>query len=435
MLSIRALPKFGNGIGLHRVSRFISENSIDIGSVSDRSILVVGTNGKGSTSKYVAAGLAEGGRSVGHFSSPHLYAVYERIAIDGEPISPSDFRRIEQSVMTFARKLAEGGDEMGEFEALFLIALTYFVERDADAIAWEAGIGGRYDPTRVVRARIGILTSIELEHTAILGSTKELIAYDKLDGFPEGARVVCGALDDPDLKDRIQSYAALRRLQNLLFVEDAIGIDHAEHSVAGTSFDTEDSGVVRRVNLAMAGRYQISNFNAALLAVKEFLSLSPNSERLDRIRDRMAAVTWPGRLEKIDLRYNIWIDVGHTPDAIEQTVAALDDMLDLATATLVFGISRGRDAATLVDLVDGRFASVIVAQANHKGAQAADIAECFARTGGVSIEADVERVVDRIRNVTERDEGRPVVVLGSLFLAVEFAHLWRGGNLEDLDFF
>ena len=100
-------------------------------------------------------------------------------------IPQADFERHAETVLAFNRSLPEG-DKIGSFEFLFLLAILWFQQEKPDAIVWEAGIGGRYDPVRSVCASVSVLTSIELEHTELLGATEELIAYDKSDVVAPG---------------------------------------------------------------------------------------------------------------------------------------------------------------------------------------------------------------------------------------------------------
>src|SRR6185503_770978 len=195
------LSKFGDGIGLHRIERFFQQMRVDRASLSRKSIVVTGSNGKGSTSRFITAAIGATGLKVGCFTSPHLFDVRERFTLGDTMVSKEEFDRHAKTVLDFNTTQPEG-DRIGAFEFLFLLAVLWYQEKKPDAIVWEAGIGGRYDPVRSVCAVVSALTSIELEHTEILGATEELIAYDKIDALAPGGTVVLSPGIDARLSAR-----------------------------------------------------------------------------------------------------------------------------------------------------------------------------------------------------------------------------------------
>lgn len=183
-------PKFGTGPGLARVAAIAARLGVDLGKFGQTGAVVVGSNGKGSTAAMTAALLEQAGAPVGLFTSPHLLALNERFRIDGEDIEDDELALHWARVTAAAEAHLGGADEqLGGFEFLFLIAADWFAARGCRYTVWEAGIGGRLDPARLIEARRLALTSLDLEHTALLGSTLEEIARDKIDAAPAGATV------------------------------------------------------------------------------------------------------------------------------------------------------------------------------------------------------------------------------------------------------
>jgi len=129
------LPKFGDGIGLHRLERFYQTHRIDRAGLARRSIAVTGTNGKGSTARFMTSVIEAAGLKVGCFTSPHLFDVRERFTLGDKPIPKEDFDRLAEIVLALNRSLPEG-DRMGAFEFLFLTAILWFQETKPDAIVW-----------------------------------------------------------------------------------------------------------------------------------------------------------------------------------------------------------------------------------------------------------------------------------------------------------
>src|SRR5262245_49754878 len=151
------LDKYGAGIGLHRIQKFCRLHAIDIERFSKISIVVTGSKGKGSTASLIYSILSGTLGDVACFTSPHLISVTERYEFVGHAISHSKFETYRQLVFEFAEKLKKEGDALGEFELLFLVALKWFTECQPRAVVWEAGIGGRYDPVRTLRAPLSVL--------------------------------------------------------------------------------------------------------------------------------------------------------------------------------------------------------------------------------------------------------------------------------------
>jgi dihydrofolate synthase/folylpolyglutamate synthase len=155
--------------------------------------VVTGSNGKGSTAAFCAGiGRAYGLRT-GLFTSPHLYRFNERFQVDGAEIGDDDLARLKLRIETAIAEISRRrGEQFGAFEALFALACLYFQESECDFAVFEAGIGGRYDPVRLVGARVTCVTSVDYEHVELLGNSLELIASDKSDACASGGTIVYG---------------------------------------------------------------------------------------------------------------------------------------------------------------------------------------------------------------------------------------------------
>ena len=176
------LPKYGEGVCLARLATLLDVLSVDRARLQRTAVVVTGSNGKGSTAAFCAAiGRAHGLRT-GLFTSPHLYRFNERFQVDGSEISDDDLDRLGVRIQTAIAGIARrDGAKFGSFEALFALACLYFQESHCDFAVFEAGIGGRYDPVRLVGALATGVTSVDFEHVALLGHSLELIVSDKSD--------------------------------------------------------------------------------------------------------------------------------------------------------------------------------------------------------------------------------------------------------------
>jgi len=433
------LPKFGDGIGLHRIERFLQVHRIDRASLARRSIAVTGTNGKGSTARFITSAIEAAGLRVGCFTSPHLFDVRERFTIDDQPIPQDTFERHSQTVLRYNAALPEG-DRMGAFEFLFLLAILWFNESRPDAIVWEAGIGGRYDPVRCVRASVSVLTSIELEHTELLGPTEELIAYDKVDALAPGGCVVLSPSIPEALAMRIAAYAGLAGKATLPALTSR-RVTNVANSHKGARFSygflaapPEADQVVR---LKLAGQHQVDNAVTGLRAAEVWLGLKPeeNAERHFAMLAGLGRTGWPGRLEKVATSPDLWIDVGHTPRALEAVTRTFLEFVPREKTLIIFGVSASKEVTAIAAAVAERFDHFILTRAHKAGADVAHFEPIFrSKSSDVVVARDTEAAVQFARTRANID-GLTVLALGGLFLAAEIQRAWQGGDPKNLDFF
>ena len=188
------LPKYGDGICLARMAALLEALAIDRARLQRISVVVTGSNGKGSTAAMCAGiGRAYGLRT-GLFTSPHLFRFNERIQVDGVEIGDDALARLKLRVEAAIadRRRRRMDQKFGAFEALFALACLHFQESGCDFAVFEAGIGGRYDPVRLVGARETCVTSVDYEHVELLGNSLELIVSDKSDACAAGGTIVYG---------------------------------------------------------------------------------------------------------------------------------------------------------------------------------------------------------------------------------------------------
>jgi dihydrofolate synthase / folylpolyglutamate synthase len=187
------LPKYGDGVCLARLAELLDVLGIDRARLQRNSVVVTGSNGKGSTAAFCAAiGHAYGLRT-GLFTSPHLYRFNERFQIDGADIGEDDLARLTSKIADAIAGISRRrGETFGAFEAMFALACLYFQERECAFAVFEAGIGGRYDPVRLVGALVTTVASVDYEHVELLGHSLELIASDKSDACASGGTIVYG---------------------------------------------------------------------------------------------------------------------------------------------------------------------------------------------------------------------------------------------------
>jgi dihydrofolate synthase / folylpolyglutamate synthase len=435
------LPKYGDGICLARMAELLEALGIDRARLRRISVVVMGSNGKGSTAEMCAAIGRACGLRTGLFTSPHLFRFNERIQIDGVEIGNDALARlklrVEAAIATVSERM---GEKFGAFEALFALTCLYFQDNQCDFAVFEAGIGGRYDVTRLVGARETCVTSVDYEHVELLGNSLELIVSDKSDACAAGGTIIYGE-NCRDLRSHLVEYNRGAG-RTPLFIGDDISIDNAIAAASGQHFDFQfGHHDFRRLEVSLPGAFQ---FNNAAIAVALFL-LWLQRERprgatdgiQTAIRTGLRDARWPGRLEIIQHDPLTVIDVGHTPDGIRQSLAGLLSLHGRDGWILVTGVSRDKKADEIVGALAPSFDTIICTAAHHKGADAETIA-AVARRGNP--EADIRLAPttgDAVRLSQELAatlSGR-IFVAGGLFLAIEYATVAKGGRAEDLKFF
>jgi dihydrofolate synthase/folylpolyglutamate synthase len=435
------LPKYGDGLCLARLAELLDALTIDRARLQRISVVVTGSNGKGSTAAMCAAiGRAYGLRT-GLFTSPHLFRFNERVQVDGQPITDEAFARLQQRIEAAIAGISKRrGEQFGAFEALFALACLHLQDSGCDFAVFEAGIGGRYDPVRLVGALPTCVTSVDFEHVELLGNSLALIASDKSDACAAGGTIIYGE-NCQNLRPHLAEYNRWRGVSSL-FVHDEIRIGGEIGSASGQRFDF---GFATRdfpsLDMNLAGAFQ---FNNAAIAVALFLlwlqrvQPAAASDRIEAaVRSGLRDVRWPGRLEIIDHNPLTVIDVGHTPDGIRQSLASLQAIHGTTDWVLVTGVSRDKQAAEIVGALAPSFDTIVCTSAHHKGADVSDIEAAAGLANpkaAVHTAATIEDAV-RLARALAAARQRKIYVAGGLFLAIEYATVARGGRAGELKFF
>ncbi len=334
LLALRGGEHAGMQPGLERIEGLLAA----LGHPEERCTLVQvgGTNGKGSTAAMIAAILKAAGRRVGLYTSPHLVSFRERIRVDAEPI-PAD--AVVDGVEALGTLVARFDATV--FEATTALALDHFARESVDVAVLEVGLGGRLDATTVGAPRVTVLTSIALDHQAVLGDTVAAIAADKaMIVRPPGLAIA--AAQEPAARDIVVARAAAVGVPLLLEGRD-LAVRVRERSLDGQRIDcTGPDWSLADLRLALLGVYQPGN---ALLAVAAARALGAGD---DAIRAGLARARWPGRFQVLRGRPTLVLDGAHNPAGARALAASLRDLFGATPLTLVAGIMRDKDAAGIL---------------------------------------------------------------------------------------
>jgi dihydrofolate synthase/folylpolyglutamate synthase len=432
------LPKYGDGVCLTRLAELLDAIGIDRANLSRVSVVVAGSNGKGSTAAFCAGiGRARGLRT-GLFTSPHLYRFNERIQIDGQPIGHEDLTRLTAQVdSAIAQVSHRRGENFGSFEAVFALACLYFQEQHCEFAVIEAGIGGRYDPVRLVGAPVSCVTSVDYEHVELLGNSLELILSDKSDACASGGTIVYGE-NCRHFRPYLIEYLRYRAI-DARFIRDEIGTAAEAISPSGQGFDfTFEEHYFGALEMGLSGAFQFNNAAIAIAMFMLWFQRARPAESLaalePAIRSGLRETRWPGRLEAIRQDPLTVIDVGHTPDAVRQSLESLKAIYGSGDWILVTGVSRDKRADEIVGELAPSFDNIICTAAHHRGALPEGIAVSVKKANPhatIFLAATVAEAVELSGNLAASPKRR-IYVAGGLFLAVEYAAVARGGLPQDM---
>jgi dihydrofolate synthase/folylpolyglutamate synthase len=396
---------------------------------------VAGTKGKGSTSAMIAAMLTAAGYRTGVFSSPHLEKIEERFTIDGEPCTGAELAalvdRLRPIVAAMDAEAAAENDPQGGptyFEATTAIALLHFVERQADAVVLEVGLGGRLDSTNVCLPLVSVITSISFDHTQQLGNTLAAIAGEKAGIIKPGVPVVSGVTETKP-RDVIARNAQERGCRLIEAGRDyryryRDGRLDFEYSIAGQEHALED------LPLAMRGAHQAANAAVALATIAE-LRHEGWCISIDAMRRGLATARLAGRVEFFAGAPDVVLDTAHNAASAAALASALGEMERRGRRTLILAVSSDKDVPAIVHELASHFDRIVVTQyqKNPRAVPAQELAELVrAGLGGtnaldatsgdrVSVLATPQEAWEAVLRTAE--PGELVCVAGSFFLAAE----------------
>jgi dihydrofolate synthase/folylpolyglutamate synthase len=414
------LSQFGEKLGLERIRQLCAR----AGEPQTRfsSVLVGGTNGKGSTSTMLGTILHAAGYRVGTSPKPHLYSHRERLQVDGEPISEEALAALVREVRRWVEAVA-AEPEVGQptvFEVITLLAFLHFARSGVDWAVVEVGLGGRFDATNVLQPVLSVITNIGLDHTDRLGETLEAIAGEKA-GILRAFSPAITAARPPGLGVIEAHAAALSAPLGRLGQE--ILIDAVRLHKRGSVFDVTTPGATfSRLEVRMPGAHQVENAALAAAAAVKLRECGADVPE-NAIRQGLATAVIPGRLEAIDDAPLTLLDAAHNPDGARALAAALRDLY-LAPHPgcrlhLVLGISRAHQPADVLAPLAPLAAHVYAAASRHPAALPAAATAVLARAHGAptTIHASVPEAVAAARAAAGRDD--LVCVTGSIFTIAE----------------
>ena len=378
---------------------------------------IAGTKGKGSTAALCDSALHAAGLSTGFYSSPHLHTYRERIRRDSEPISQEGFAALVEGLWPLHEELKSDSvvGPLTLFEFLTGMAFQCFAQDRTDVQVIEVGLGGRLDATNVLDAGVCVITSISLDHMAILGNTIGEIAAEKAGIIKPGSTVVIAPQASEALSPILaacqeKEAAPILVGRDVTWEEGRTGTDGQRFKVRGRNGEYD-------LYMPLLGAHQLENAALAVAALEAF-----GSQGIDVSAKAMEVgfenVSWPCRMEVLSRSPLLVADGAHNVYSIESLLKSLPDYLAYDRLIRVVGFSRDKNVEGMARAL-GEKADIIVATASRhpRSMQAVEVAGLFPETGKpvlASTPADALRLAMEVAGKKDL-----VLATGSLFLAAE----------------
>lgn len=315
-------------------------------------IHIGGTNGKGSTIAFLKNMLVKMGLRVGVFSSPYLIHYTDQIAINEESVPEA---RLE-SLMANYRLLLEGEHAPAlrgttEFEIMTAIAYDYFASEQVDVSIMEVGMGGLLDSTNVCQPILTGITTIGLDHVALLGNTLEAIAEQKAGIIKQGIPLVTGHIA-PEALAVIDRVAAGKDAPRIIYGKD-YQVSHQESMVTGEVFDYTSSVRQGCFQTGLLGLHQVENAGMALALLDRYCQESGRElPENDLLAQALEGTSWPGRLEVVSREPLMILDGAHNPHAIKALLATLEERFTDYHKEILFTCIKTKALEDMLDLLE-----------------------------------------------------------------------------------
>lgn len=373
-------------------------------------IHVAGTNGKGSFCSMLSSVLVSQGYRVGLYTSPYIRCFNERMQVNGKMIDDAELTEITEMIKPIADSMT---DKPTEFELVTAIALEYFKREGCDYVVLECGLGGRLDSTNIISTPVlSVITGIDLDHTSILGDTREKIAFEKAGIIKNGVPCLwCGDTDNDDAYEVISIVAKEKNAP--LYTVDRQGKNVKNATLDGTIFDYRE---YEDVKISLLGMYQVDN---AINVINAYEVLNDVGVKIGKesLYSGLQSARWPARFEVISKEPLVIFDGGHNPQGVSSCVESVKAFLPEQKVIALTGVMADKDyryiASRICEVADEVYC---ITPNNPRALKSDEYAQVFADLGVVAHSCDtVDTAVERAISAS-KSKGVPLVCLGSLYM-------------------
>ncbi len=369
------LQKYAIKLGLDNV-RFLC-NGLNNPQNAYPVIHVAGTNGKGSTSFFIAALLQEYGLKVGLFTSPHLVDFRERVRVNGVKV-PLDFI----SKFWQSQKKIIHQREATFFDTSAALAFDYFREQKVNVAVIETGLGGRLDSTNIVQSEIAVITPIDFDHENQLGHSLGAIASEKA-GIIKTESIVFSAQQQPEALESLKNKIGIQN--RFLYAPDFLDVKITQENLDHTVYDIQDKlnqQTFHQIQSRQLGGFQAENQVLACSVSQYFLNQRGNSLTETSIRKIFKQHIWPGRLQQMSQNPLIYFDVSHNAAGIKRTLDFLSRHIPQQKLNILVGLVADKDYNQIAATIAGVVNEIVVCEPDtHRRMDAKQLGKTFERLG------------------------------------------------------
>lgn len=407
---IHSLLKFGVRPGLAGMNALL--HLLDNPHKNLRYIHVAGTNGKGSTSTAISNVFIEAGYKVGLYTSPYVSHFLERVQFNGKPVDETVFSESVKKVKACVEKLQKEDIIITEFEALTAAAFLCYKKLECDVVVLEVGLGGRLDATNVIDSPlVNIITSLSLDHTAILGNSIEEIAYEKCGTLKENCKVISSFGQPLGAVCVIEKTVAEQN--GTLVIPSGDNISVLKSSLFGTEFVYKNTPY----KITMPGAHQVKNMTCVIEAcelLKKYFNIT-----LSDVQKGIEKTVLPARVEILSTKPLVILDGGHNEDGAKAFFDAVKDEISQKEKVIVIAGMMADKAVeeSLKPLMQKTDAFLAVTPENPRAMNAAELAGIAIKYCKAFAVEDIKQAVNI--SLAGADENSAVLVVGSLYLAGE----------------
>ncbi|MDI9367771.1 MAG: folylpolyglutamate synthase/dihydrofolate synthase family protein [Thermotogota bacterium] len=386
---------------------------------------ITGTNGKGSVAEITRSILTSHGFKTGLNISPHITTFRERIQVDGRDISEEDVCKTLRKLQPFLAKMDRKGEEYAPsfFEVVTAMSFLHFKEQKCDAVVLEVGLGGRFDASNVIASSlVSVITSVGLDHTAILGDSEEKIAREKSGIIKVNSPVVSG-ITRPAIR-RIVSETAGRLDAPTFFYQRDFDAYGREYAINNNTFDYRGDKTIRNLRIRLNGEHQIANAAIAIKTAEIGLEKMGNEVDERCLREALVNVRWPGRFEVFSINSKtVVLDGAHNPEAAKVLRKTVERYFPKEKVTLLFGSLDDKDYESNIRTLSKITDRVVVCRVpNHRSVHPERVADTWRKyCSFVDLVESHEAAFETALSTSEK-----ILVCGSLYLVSEIRNSLTG---------
>lgn len=384
-----------------------------------KTIHVGGTNGKGSTVTFLRSILESAGYRVGTFTSPYFEQFNERISMNGQPISDQELIELTNVIKPLAYELDK--TELGgptEFEVITAMSIYYFAKMSpVDVIIYEVGLGGRFDSTNVIHPLLSIITSIGLDHTAILGDTYEEIAFEKAGIIKNGVSVITG-VKQPEALEVIRNKATelkspMYQLGEDFFTTSRTSLKNGEQFSFTSMFNK-----IALLETSMIGSHQVDNAALAVMASQILANYYSFIIEDEHIRAGLKKAYWPGRLEILSDRPFVLIDGAHNEEGINALVSEIKSRFADKKISILFAALKDKKLDKMIATLEEIANELTFTTFDFpRAAKAEELLEVSKNNANHAVTNNLQEFIEQKLN--ELVENEIFLVTGSLYFLSE----------------